>query len=309
MGHLVLSRGVGPGALDSISNGENMKSPYYINEPAAISFSGGRTSAYMLYKVLEAHSGKLPEEVKVTFANTGKEMPETLDFVQACSDHWDVPIVWLELASMKRTEREGKRTKIVTEYKIVDYKSASRNGEPFNILLDNMKAIPNAIARSCTGYMKVRAVSWYMREVAKETEAIQLVGIRGDEQRRAAKIHGKRHGESGGDRYCPLWVDGVTAKDVGDFWKSNNFDLQLPNNNGVTDWGNCDLCFLKAKSKRISIIRERPDLADWWAAAEKDKDQFFRPDQPSYEQMKIIASDQGNLFEFDDESIPCFCGD
>jgi 3'-phosphoadenosine 5'-phosphosulfate sulfotransferase (PAPS reductase)/FAD synthetase len=33
----------------------------------------------------------------VTFANTGKEMPETLDFVRDCGEHWGVDITWLEL--------------------------------------------------------------------------------------------------------------------------------------------------------------------------------------------------------------------
>lgn len=32
----------------------------------------------------------------VVFANTGKERPETLDFVQECAERWDVPIPWLE---------------------------------------------------------------------------------------------------------------------------------------------------------------------------------------------------------------------
>jgi len=50
-----------------------MLNPYRITEPTCISFSGGRTSAYMLYKVLEAHNGKLPEDAIVCFANTGKE--------------------------------------------------------------------------------------------------------------------------------------------------------------------------------------------------------------------------------------------
>ena len=74
-----------------------MKNLYTIDEPAAISFSGGRTSAYMLYRVIEAYGGTLPEHIKVLFANTGREMPETLDFVQACSEQWNVPITWLEL--------------------------------------------------------------------------------------------------------------------------------------------------------------------------------------------------------------------
>jgi 3'-phosphoadenosine 5'-phosphosulfate sulfotransferase (PAPS reductase)/FAD synthetase len=291
-----------------------MKSPYFIDEPAAISFSGGRTSAYMLYKILEAHDGKLPDDVVVTFANTGKEMPETLDFVQACSDNWDVPIVWLELENIRRMVGEDESQDMSTRasslertYKVVDYKSASRNGEPFNKLLKGLPIIPNAVQRTCTVNLKIRAMKWYLQSIGYESPWLQCVGIRADEQRRAIKLHGKI--SEGHEAYCPLYVDGVTAKDVGDFWSSNNFDLDLPNNNGVTDWGNCDLCHLKGRSKRLSIIRERPDLADWWIAAEKGKGQQFRPGEPSYEQMKVIASDQGQLFDFDDESIPCFCGD
>jgi predicted phosphoadenosine phosphosulfate sulfurtransferase len=45
--------------------------PYLIKEPTCISFSGGRTSAFMLHKILEANNG-LPDEAIVCFANTGK---------------------------------------------------------------------------------------------------------------------------------------------------------------------------------------------------------------------------------------------
>ena len=38
-----------------------------------ISFSGGRTSGFMLYKILEANNG-LPDRAKVIFTNTGREM-------------------------------------------------------------------------------------------------------------------------------------------------------------------------------------------------------------------------------------------
>jgi 3'-phosphoadenosine 5'-phosphosulfate sulfotransferase (PAPS reductase)/FAD synthetase len=46
-----------------------------------ISFSGGRTSAYMLHQIAEANGG-IPDRCKVVFANTGREMPQTLDFAQ-----------------------------------------------------------------------------------------------------------------------------------------------------------------------------------------------------------------------------------
>ena len=45
-----------------------------------IAFSGGRTSGYMLHQILEANGG-LTDRVEVTFQNTGREMPQTLDFV------------------------------------------------------------------------------------------------------------------------------------------------------------------------------------------------------------------------------------
>lgn len=70
--------------------------PFKIEAPAVISFSGGRTSGYMLYKILEAHQFKLPKDIYVTFANTGKECEETLEFVNDCEKHWGVKIHWLE---------------------------------------------------------------------------------------------------------------------------------------------------------------------------------------------------------------------
>ena len=73
-----------------------MSNPYKLPDGnIQISFSGGRTSAYMLHHILEAN-GDLPDRVQVTFANTGREMPETLDFVQECSQRWGLKVTWLE---------------------------------------------------------------------------------------------------------------------------------------------------------------------------------------------------------------------
>lgn len=291
-----------------------MKSPYFLDEPAVVSFSGGRTSAYMLYRIIDAHGGKLPDYIKVCFANTGKEMPQTLDFVQRCSDEWGVDIVWLERFAQKlREQKKNKKYSYTT--KVVNYDTASRNGEPFLSLIRARRYMPNPVARFCTVDLKIRAISEYLADACGYKKPyIGCIGIRADEKRRAAKMHGTI--ESGQERYLPLFLDGVCKEDIGSFWESQPFDLDLPNNKGTTDWGNCDLCFLKGMSKKISLIRDRPDLADWWIEAEAEaakivgKGAFFRSDQPSYQQLKIIATDQGQLFDFaDDETIPCFCGD
>jgi 3'-phosphoadenosine 5'-phosphosulfate sulfotransferase (PAPS reductase)/FAD synthetase len=76
-----------------------MSNPYVITEPTCISFSGGRTSAYMLYHILQAHSGTLPSDAIICFANTGKEEESTLKFVHDCSVNWGVDIHWIEYQS------------------------------------------------------------------------------------------------------------------------------------------------------------------------------------------------------------------
>lgn len=44
----------------------------------------------MLWRILQAHGGTLPDDIVVCFANTGREMPATLDFVRDIGERWDV---------------------------------------------------------------------------------------------------------------------------------------------------------------------------------------------------------------------------
>lgn len=116
-----------------------MTDPFLITGPAVISFSGGRTSAYMLWRILQAHGGTLPDDVVVCFANTGREMPATLDFVARCGEAWGVHIHWLEF-----------RARAETGFEVVNHNSASRHGEPFAALLSAASALPNPVQRFCT---------------------------------------------------------------------------------------------------------------------------------------------------------------
>jgi len=116
----------------------------------------------------------------------------------------------------------------------------------------------------------------------------------------------------------PLYTAGITAGDVGKFWKEQSFDLGLPNFNGKTYHGNCDLCFLKGYPQTLSLIAEKPERAIWWAKQEArihSSGKFqgdgarFRKDRPSYQKMMDYAADQADMFETDEETIACFCGD
>jgi 3'-phosphoadenosine 5'-phosphosulfate sulfotransferase (PAPS reductase)/FAD synthetase len=280
-----------------------MSNPFKIIEPTCISFSGGRTSAYMLYRILQAHDMSLPPEAIVCFANTGKECEETLEFVHDCETNWGVKINWLEYKGHE-TPKE--------RFKVVNYETASRNGEPF---LDSIKQngkfnLPNPVARFCTINMKIRVIHHYLKSLGwKHNENMDWVGIRADEQRRAAKIDRSR---------TPLVAAGITKADVGAFWKNHAFDLKLPNNNGVTMHGNCDLCFLKPAHQIQSLIQEKPERALWWMKMEAHANSSnktygdgakFRKDRPSYAEMHKYALAQTDMFDKDEEGIACFCGD
>jgi 3'-phosphoadenosine 5'-phosphosulfate sulfotransferase (PAPS reductase)/FAD synthetase len=60
-----------------------------------ISFSGGKTSAYMTVRLLTQHRHEW-DEVVVLFANTGEEHEKTLRYVQRIAEHYSVPVVWVE---------------------------------------------------------------------------------------------------------------------------------------------------------------------------------------------------------------------
>jgi hypothetical protein len=282
-----------------------MSDPFKITEPTCIIFSGGRTSAYMLWRVLQANGGKLPVGAVVCFANTGKEDEATLRFVQRVSDEWAVPIVWLEF---RDTE---------DRFEVVSFETASRNGEPFETLIRKRNYLPNPVTRFCTIDLKIRPIGRYllsigMAETKTEAENMSMIGMRADEQRRAAKIADKSR--------IPLVKAGITKQAVGEFWRAQSFDLELPNMNGVTMHGNCDLCFLKGGGQILSLVTEKPERAVWWAKMEalalalasKPSGAVFRSDRPSYSQILEFSQSQGDMFgAFDqhEEAIACFCGD
>lgn len=224
--------------------------PYRITGPAKISFSGGRTSAYMLRKILDAHGGQLPDDVHVLFANTGKELDETLDFVHACSQRWGVPVHWIE----RDPDSE-------TGYREVTYETAARAGEPFQRLIEDRNYLPNPVTRFCTQELKIRAMKAWMMDHGYE-HWTNVIGLRHDEPRRVTRIRSSTEKDRWGID-LPLDDAGVVVADIDAYWKASPFDL------GLKKWeGNCDICFLKGKAKRMRIMRDTPSAAHWWIAQE-----------------------------------------
>lgn len=286
-----------------------MKSLYKIEGPAQICFSGGRTSAYMLHCILEANGG-LPDGVHVTFQNTGKEREETLGFIQACADSWQVPITWLEWDGFVPPGRNK------SLFRVVNFETASREGEPFDALTTALGYLPNPTQRLCTAYLKIKTGEAFMRSLGYD-EWANVMGIRADEPSRVSRLRSPGRDNSGGDPVLPLADTGVTKRIVGEFWKGQPFDLELQNIDGVTPEGNCDLCFLKGVNSVYSQIRKEPCRAVWWAGQERKVAEIrqdaggaslFRSDRPSYRAMLDMAGKQTDFFGYDEAIVDCLCG-
>lgn len=273
-----------------------MNDPFLINGPAVISFSGGRTSAYMLWRILRAHHGRLPEDVLVLFANTGKEMPQTLHFVRDCGERWGVSITWVEYAD---------HDEVPQRWRVVSYETASRNGEPFAALILRKKTLPNVVARFCTADLKIRAMHRMLKATRGWPEWTEAIGLRADEMHRVTRIKASREGLR--DVVCPLATAGVTKRDVSAFWLRQNFDLTLPNVNGRTPHGNCNLCFLKPIATVRAIMRDIPGSADWWVEQERLVGAKWRNDWPPYSEIAANVEASADLFAEDGRATDCFC--
>ena len=270
-------------------------------------FSGGRTSAFMGLILKDLPKYKEFEKLFV-FANTGKEKEETLEFIDRCDKEWDLNVVWLEA-------KVNKEKGVGTTYKIVDFKTASRNGEPFVDML-NKYPMPNNFASNCTRELKLAPINKYIKTLGFD-EVLTALGIRYDERHRKSNTAEEQN------IVYPLCDDlKVDNKFIRDWWSRQCFDLKLKDYEG-----NCDLCFKKSVRKRLTLIKENPKIAEWWLKMENkystDKvprfdlrtnismeelieksKQPFRTIQDQHE----LSKTQTGLFDEDlDIETDCFC--
>lgn len=268
-----------------------------------VTFSGGRTSAFMA-KVIKENLKYADYNKLFVFANTGKERAETLEFVNRCDVEFNLNLTWLE-ADVNQEKGFG------TNYKKVCFQTASRNGEPFENVLKKY-GLPSKLYRHCTRELKEVPIHKYAKDYFNSLYFTAL-GIRADEPHRISTKN---------NYIYPLVELRITEKVVRSWWKLQTFDLQLKDYEG-----NCDLCFLKSKRKKMTILSEYPDIADWWCKMEEKyntehQEKFDVINNTSiqeYLQMsktqfnkaqdkEELREKQGDLFDFEmDIEHNCFC--
>jgi Phosphoadenosine phosphosulfate reductase family len=217
-------------------------------ERILVSVSGGRSSMKMAKLIRDewCPDKKHRDMLRFLFANTGKEREETLIFLDRCDREWGLGVVWLEAVTHME---EG----IACTHRVVDFASASRNGEPFEQMIQKY-GIPNMNYLHCTRELKANAMRSYMRSIGWN-EYLIAQGIRLDEP--------KRSKPKDGVIYPLVHVWPMTKPEILDWWKEQSFDLKLKDYQG-----NCDACHKKHLPKLVRIAQEDEHIFDWWSEME-----------------------------------------
>jgi hypothetical protein len=280
-----------------------------------VSFSGGETSAFMTHWCVNNMSDEY--DIVVVFANTGEEHENTLIFVEQFSKEFSIHVYWVEAVF----EKKG----IATSYKIVDFKTANRNGKPF---LEYIKkhGIPNQTYKSCTNHLKLIPMKTFISNHIGWNDYETAVGIRFDEIDRVSE---KRYENK---LIYPL-IEKIpfTKQHVNFWWSQQKFRLKLKGYEG-----NCKTCWKKSDYKLMTIAKENPNWFDNFKKWESDFEnyvpvgqnkrttpiRFFREQKSVddiFEQSKYFHKkirNENNNFDFqtsllDDESCDIFsnCGE
>jgi hypothetical protein len=209
-----------------------------------VSTSGGRSSAKLAWHTKQEWSDLY--ELVYVFANTGKEREETLVFVDRCDREWGLNLVWVEAVVNERG--------IACTHKVVNFATASRNGEPFEAVIQKY-GIPNMNYLHCTRELKANAIRSYLHSIGW-TEYVIAQGMRIDEPKRTKPKEGIVY------PLVDTWP--TTKSEVLDWWEEQPFDLGL-----LDHQGNCDGCYKKEIVKLVRIAQENERTFDWWGRMEE----------------------------------------
>lgn len=232
-----------------------------MNNKLLITFSGGRTSAYMTWWLFNEWSEKDKWDKIVVFANTGKESEDTLFFVDECASEWNIDIKWIE----GYPSDVGKGWSV--NHKLVTYETASRKGEPFEAMIKKL-GIPFQSAPFCSPQLKTAPIKHYLRSIGW-SKYYTAIGIRYDEQKRVNKNHKKNR-----IIYPLIELNPVTKNQIKQWWDLQSFDLDIH-----PDDGNCVCCWKKSFNVLARIMERTPNSFDWW---QEMTDKYGRSNHKSY---------------------------
>jgi 3'-phosphoadenosine 5'-phosphosulfate sulfotransferase (PAPS reductase)/FAD synthetase len=237
--------------------------------------SGGATSGMM--------AALLPPYVRLCFENTGREHPNTYEFLRELATALGREITWLEF---RKPQVKGARPRDF-DFAVVDYATADRSGGPFEAFMEAIAEYretkgepplsPWARQRICSAYMKHKVLDHYVRSLGIESHW-RFIGLRADEVQR---VFGLRPQNNTGCVFrTPLYGAAITKQDVREFWSRQSFRLEIRE-----EQGNCTGCFLKDQSDIARVLMEPESDAAWWVRMDEKYPDFGGRGFAGYKQL------------------------
>jgi 3'-phosphoadenosine 5'-phosphosulfate sulfotransferase (PAPS reductase)/FAD synthetase len=263
-----------------------------------VSFSGGRTSAYLCHLMIEKFGR---ENVDFVFMDTGAEHPKTYEFIKKCNEYFGLNLTVLKIEVIP-TLGEG------NSFSVQSINSLKWDLERFKKLVAKYGNPYNPGGAFCTDQLKTQTYKKYVKTM--EHEVVSWIGIRADEPKRylgEELFFELRKHRYTNDEIIKIFFDKdetfLTRKarklmderlsalskkgwrflaeisdfdklDVTDFWDGMSFDLEAPEFSG-----NCVFCPKKSPSRIALAQRESPELFDDWNNLLKGANPKGRPFQ------------------------------
>lgn len=205
-----------------------------------VSFSGGRTSAYLVHLMEQKRKAGEIDNVYYVFMDTGAEHPKTYEFIRKCVQHFDIDLICLRV-NVNQILGEG------NSYKIIGLNECKPDLQPFRDMCQKY-GTPQIHAPFCTTIMKTNPYKKFCNDGFGKNNYVSWLGIRVDEGKR---LKGKE-----GFKYLAE-ISSMEKNDILGWWKEQPFDLEIE-----SDWlGNCVFC-LKKGTNRIELARrDEPRMA------------------------------------------------
>lgn len=208
-----------------------------------VSFSGGRTSAFMCYLMIELYGR---ENVDFIFFNTGAEHPKTYEFIKKCNDYFGMNLTCIEVD----VNHGGMGRKYLNGWKVVDCDQMCWDMRLFKDVMSKYGR-PSHNAAVCTRELKQYTSERYVKHTYGKGGYEVWLGMRADEP---SRVHLGREGY----RYLAEISD-FEKQDILDWWEAMPFNLEIEEH-----LGNCVFCIKKSAGKAALAFRDEPELAvDW----------------------------------------------
>ncbi|HAT1512375.1 TPA: phage N-6-adenine-methyltransferase [Morganella morganii] len=202
-----------------------------------VSFSGGRTSAYLVH-LMEQKRVSENLNVKYVFMDTGAEHPKTYEFIRNVVKHWNIDLVCLRLVVDPKLGNGN-------SYRVMNADEICADLQPW-VDACGKYGTPYVHGAFCTRTMKLEPFERYCKENYPDGYHSWL-GIRADEPRRLKPRDGVSYLAD---------ISDFDKQDILNWWKEQLFDLAIPEH-----LGNCVFCIKKGINKIALAARDEPGMA------------------------------------------------